>query len=80
MDLETTKNLTYHAELHHNTETQNGGKDCYRVRVNGRVKTWKTRPNEVAVPVKWGFRGPYDCITELNMADWHLESECKRNA
>lgn len=28
-----------------------------RARVNGKVRTWKTRPNEVEIPYK---RGPYE--------------------
>ncbi len=28
-----------------------------RCRVNGQVKTWRTRPNEYRVPMKFGLRG-----------------------
>lgn len=33
----------------------NNGKIC-KVRVNGACKTWKTRPNEFRLPVKYGLR------------------------
>lgn len=42
-----------------------------RARVNGRVQTWKTRPNEVKVPLK---RGLYDTgyLTERNLDKFTL--------
>lgn len=41
-----------------------------RCRVNGKCKTWKTRPNEFRLPVKHGLR---DCfyITESNASEWY---------
>jgi hypothetical protein len=35
-------------------------------RVNGKVKLWKTNPNRISVPVKWGLR-EYGYITESNL-------------
>lgn len=29
----------------------------WRVRRNGKTKTWKTRPGEFRIPIKVGFRG-----------------------
>ena len=39
------------------------------VRVNGACKTWKTRPNDFRLPVKYGFR---ECgyIDQDNASDW----------
>ena len=49
-----------------------------RCRVTGQPKTWKTRSDEVKVPVKFGmYESTY--ITEDNLVDWHLESECPWN-
>jgi hypothetical protein len=48
-------------------------------RRNGRNQTWKTRPNEFRVPIKWGFgygKGSYNYITENNLKWWHMRSEC----
>lgn len=45
-------------------------------RVNGACKTWKTRPNDFQVPIKFGFRGPYGYLTQDNMVDFHLAFEC----
>lgn len=40
-----------------------------RVRRNGRLKTWKTRPGQYRLPVKYGLKtGTY--ITEENSSDW----------
>ena len=30
-----------------------------RLRVSGKLRTWKTRPGDVEVPVKWGFWTSY---------------------
>ncbi len=34
------------------------------VYVNGQPKTWKTRPNNVRVPYKYGMYGPYGYIDQ----------------
>lgn len=40
-----------------------------RVRRTGRLKTWKTRPGQYRLPVKYGLKtGTY--ITEENSSDW----------
>lgn len=62
--------LSYRDELHHKT-LKNADKTPVRCRVNGVCKTWKTRPSEFRLPVKYGLR---ECfyITENNAADWIL--------
>ncbi len=46
-----------------------------RWRVNGKVKTWKTRPDEFVVPIKHGLR---DChyLTDVNAHNFHLATDC----
>lgn len=44
-------------------------------KVNGALKTWKTRPNEYRLPVKHGLRG-YGEVTPETISQFHLESEC----
>lgn len=40
-----------------------------RVRRNGKLTTWKTRPGQYRLPVKYGLKtGTY--ITEANASDW----------
>ncbi len=49
MTLEEIKQLSGHAHALGNDGT------VIRVKINGAVKTWKTRPNEVSVPIKYGL-------------------------
>lgn len=55
--------------LCHVTQQYKGGMGAIRCRVNGKCKTWKTRPNDFRLPVKYGLR---ECfyITPDNAADW----------
>ncbi len=40
-----------------------------RCRANGKCKTWKTRPNDFKLPVKYGLY-EYFHITNENAAEW----------
>jgi hypothetical protein len=55
-----------------------GGRKQFREvwRVNGACKTWKTRPDEFSLPIKYGYNGPYTYITETNCHKFHLATEC----
>lgn len=44
----------------------------HRWKVNGKVLTWKTRPNEVKVPVKHGLYA-YDYITHKDLDEVTME-------
>lgn len=44
-------------------------------RKNGKIKTWKTKPG-FKIPIKHGFYGPYDYLTQDNIKDFHLPDEC----
>jgi hypothetical protein len=44
-------------------------------RRNGATQTWKTRPGEFRLPVKYGIRD-YFAITDANAAGWHTEQDC----
>lgn len=46
-----------------------------RVRVSGRCQTWKTRPDEFRLPVKYGLYESGE-ITHSNATCWHLPSDC----
>ena len=76
--LDQAKQLTYGQTLYHITN-RNSDKSPQRWRVNGKVKTWKTRPNEVKVPVKHGLYN-FDYLTQ---DDLHLvcltENEAMEN-
>ena len=48
-----------------------------RAKVNGRVQTWKTRPNEVKIPYKRGLY-EYGYITQHDLADFTLTEPAPR--
>ena len=48
-------------------------------RSGGRCQTWKTRPAEFRLPVKFGLR-TWAEVTHSNAAEWHVASECPLNA
>ena len=54
-----------------------GGKQIIisRWRVNGKVKTWKTRPEEFRVPLKHGMNG-YGYLAHWNSTHFHLPADC----
>ena len=40
----------------------------WMVRRNGRTQTWKTRPSEFRIPIKFGFKG-YGEITQHSLVE-----------
>ncbi len=54
--------------FHHITE-KNADKTPMRCRVNGKCKTWKTRPMEFKLPVKHGLRNCF-YLSQDNAGDW----------
>ena len=54
-------------------EVQMNSRRWWKVRRNGKTHTWKTRPDEFRIPIKYGFRG-HGYITHDNMGD----AECWR--
>lgn len=67
---EVAQSLSYRSILEHKTIKNKDGTPA-RCRVNGKCKTWKTRPLEFKLPVKHGLR---DCfyITQDNAKDWRV--------
>lgn len=63
-------NATYRQEFHHVDEKNSDGTPV-RCRVNGACKTWKTRPDEFRLPVKYGLKTCF-YITESNADEWNL--------
>lgn len=53
------------------------GARCYTWRRNGQTQTWKRRPNDFRVPVKYGMYS-YDAITQDDMLrdDIHTAEDC----
>ena len=67
--LEQAKNLKHHSV------NKNADGTCQRWKVNGKPKTWKTRPDEVKVPVKQG-QWMYDYVTHKELHLVHLAERC----
>lgn len=65
--------LTYRQTLYCWTQKDSRGEPS-RCRVNGAVKTWKTRPNDFQIPVKQGLYS-YGYITKDNAKFWALTDE-----
>ena len=59
--------------LHHVT-VLNADKTPLRARVNGKVKLWKTSPEEFRVPMKYGIKTCF-YITDLNAKDWIIPED-----
>lgn len=55
----------FYSRLH----TYKNGRSPIEVRRNGATKTWKTRPGEFRIPVKYGLY-EYFYITDKDAADW----------
>ena len=72
--LEQAKNLKWRQEIYHNHYRQNGGKTPETWRVNGQVKTWKTRPNEVKVPIKHSLYS-FSYLTHNDLNEFSLTKE-----
>lgn len=47
-------------------------KQPLKCRRNGQTKTWKTRPNEFKIPVKYGLY-EYGYIDESNCNEWTID-------
>jgi hypothetical protein len=70
----------YFHEEHSNVITvgPRGGRTEPKVfewRRNGKTKTWKTRPGEFSIPVKFGLYA-YGSISHHDADRWHIANEC----
>ena len=68
--LEQAKSLAYRQTLYHDTH-RNADGTAQRWRVNGKVKTWKTRPNDIQIPLKHGLYS-YGYLTQDDLDLVHL--------
>jgi hypothetical protein len=69
LTLADAKVLSHGTVLYHR-DMRNADGTATRVRVSGRPKVWKTRPDEVEFPVKHGL---YQSL-RLNQSDLHMWS------
>lgn len=58
--------------FYHRTQTYKDGVTPIQVRRNGATKTWKTRPDEFKIPVKYGMY-EFFYITDKNASEWSTQ-------
>jgi hypothetical protein len=46
-----------------------------RCKVNGKIKVWKSYPNDFEIPAKYGFKPEYFYITQKTKDEWCLSEE-----
>ena len=56
--------------FHHETLKNRDGTPL-RARMNGKIKTWKTRPGEFRIPAKYGLKMCF-YITQDNVSEWRI--------
>jgi len=84
MTKEQAMNVRYGEEIHYGDCKKvvgpRGGITIAQVRVrpSGKCQTWKTRPSEFRLPVKYGLYNSYT-IDHTNKDHFHLASECPLN-
>ena len=60
-----------HGEIFHHVGLKNADGTPTRCCVNGKCKTWKTRPKEFRLPVKHGLYFSF-YIHEKNCTEWNV--------
>ena len=65
----------FHTGTVHHATLKNRDGTPFRARVNGAIKTWKTRPNDYRLPVKYGFHGRGIYITPENEHEWQVTND-----
>lgn len=61
-------------DILHHVQFKNADGTPQRWKVNGQVKTWKTRPDEVRIPIKHGLYS-YDYLTHANLYLVNIEKK-----
>jgi hypothetical protein len=59
-----------HGQILYHVSNKNADGSPQRWRVNGKVKTWKTMPDRIEIPIKYGLYH-YDTLTTM---EFHLVS------
>lgn len=72
-----TKHQAETEDSFHSSVYTNADGSCQRWRRNGKTQTWKTRPEDFRVPIKYGLRG-FSAIEKSSADLFHVASECSR--
>ena len=71
MNFSEAENLHRGQTLYHVREKNSDG-SALRVRVNGRVRTWRRSPGKIQIPTKYGMYDSHT-IDERELGQWTLE-------
>jgi hypothetical protein len=71
MNLEQIKTLS-HGDILEHISVKNADGTPARCRVTGKLKLWKTRPEDFKLPVKHGLYESF-YITPDNATDWNVQ-------
>lgn len=71
-----TKEQAMNAKRFTHVTIKNADGTALRVRANGKCKTWKTRPNDFCLPIKYGLYA-YGYITQDSANGWDVQGEMK---
>ena len=67
-----TKENQAEANMFYSKALKNADGSPLKARRSGKTKTWKTRPNEFRIPVKYGFKHSF-YITQNNCQGWQIK-------
>lgn len=73
------ENLKHGTELYSSLRKDSRGNPA-KVRVSGKCQTWKTRPNDFSLPVKFGLYESFRIVNDAFAEHWHLTEEEARAA
>lgn len=71
-----TKEQAIQADIFHYCNPNYKDGKCQNWRRAGQTQTWKTRPNNFRVPVKFGLYDHGQITQDLPMAYWHTADTC----
>lgn len=72
-----TKDQAINVGYFHNNTERNADSTCVRYRRNGSTQTWKTRPDEWRIPVKYGLKGAFS-LRQYDAGQVHAAEDCQR--
>ena len=76
---EIAENLKHGTELFSSLQKDSRGNPS-KVRVSGKCQTWKTRPDDFSLPVKFGLYESFRIVNDAFAKHWHLDIDEARAA
>ena len=76
---EVAEKLKHGTELYSSLRKDSRGNPS-KVRVSGKCQTWKTRPDDFSLPVKFGLYESFRIVNDEFAKHWHLDIDEARAA